>query len=73
MKFEYDIVPYPSDRFEHLTYFCTAQGECDLKRVPAKQISEFSELLNEKGAEGWELVQLAFGPDGVVAFWKRQI
>jgi hypothetical protein len=30
-------------------------------------------LLNERGLEGWELVQASFGKEGVLVFWKRQI
>jgi len=30
-------------------------------------------ILNERGAQGWELIQLFLGGDGVVAFWKRAI
>jgi len=29
-------------------------------------------LLNEKGEEGWELIQVSFGKGGVMAFWKRE-
>ena len=73
MKFEYDIAKYPSDKFEHLAYFCTADGECDLKGMPSDQLNELSELLNEKGADGWELNQLSFARNGVVTFWKRRL
>ena len=45
MEFEYSIIKYPSDKFEHLTYFCTAEGECDLKGVPSDQIGELSKLM----------------------------
>jgi len=30
-------------------------------------------ILNGRGSEGWELIQIFFGEDGVVAFWKRLI
>jgi hypothetical protein len=35
------------------------------------QTNLLKETLNRKGGEGWELIQLAFGTDGIVAFWKR--
>jgi hypothetical protein len=30
-------------------------------------------LLNERDEQGWELIQLLFGNDGIVAFWKKEI
>ena len=71
MNFEYDITKHPSDEFKHLVYFCTEQGECSLKDLTADSLTVFKKALNEMGAQGWELAQLFFGKDGVVAFWKR--
>ena len=65
-RFEYEITKYPADEFTHLVYFCTDQGQCNLDQLPSDQ-------LNERGSEGWELVQIFFGEGGVVAFWKRAI
>jgi len=72
-QFEYEITKHPTDNFEHLVYFCTEHGECDLKGLPSGQLDVLSGILNERGVQGWELVQLFFGQDGVVAFWKRAI
>jgi hypothetical protein len=30
-------------------------------------------LLNQRGDEGWELIEMFFGKDGIVVFWKRAI
>lgn len=32
----------------------------------------FLEIVNRRGAQGWELLQLAFQKDSVVFFWKRR-
>jgi len=32
----------------------------------------FLDVLNRRGAQGWELLQLAFNKDTVVLFWKRR-
>jgi hypothetical protein len=72
-QFEYEITKHAADEFTHLVYFCTDEGECNLTELPSDQLQCLGDLLNEKGAEGWELVQLSFGNDGVVAFWKRPI
>ena len=72
-RFEYDITKHPADKFSQLVYYCTEQGECNLKEVPAEQFRVLRDILAERGSEGWELVQLSFGSDGIVAFWKRAI
>ena len=72
-KFEYEITKHPADEFEHVVYFCTAEGECNYEQLPSDQIKAFENLLNDRGLNGWELVQVFFGKDGVVAFWKRAI
>jgi hypothetical protein len=72
-KFEYDITKHPASDFTQLVYFCTAKGECKFDQLPDHQTRVLSEILNERGVLGWELVHLAFGHDGLVAFWKREI
>jgi hypothetical protein len=71
MTFEYDINKIPAQAFEHLAFFCSEKGECGLDDVPVDQTRRLTAMLNEKGAEGWELVQLFFQESGVVAIWKR--
>ena len=72
-NYEYEIIKYPSDQFSQLTYFCTAQGECELNELPLDQMQTMKGVLNEMGAQGWELVQLFFGKDGIVALWKKEV
>jgi hypothetical protein len=71
-KFEYEITRHPSGEFQKLAYFCTAAGECRIDQLPTDQTEILRNILDEKGLQGWELVQLSFGKDGVVAFWKRE-
>ena len=73
IKFEYKITKHAADEFNHLVYFCTEKGECDYAQLPADQMDVLGDILNEKGSQGWELVQLFFGKDGVVTFWKRPL
>ena len=70
--FEYDITKHPAGEFESLVYFCTAQGECHIQNLPSDQVAAFTKICNERGNEGWELIQIAFGQGGAVAFWKRE-
>ena len=72
-QFEYEITKHPADEFKHLIYFCTEKGECNIDQLPSDQIKILGERLNERGSDGWEMVQIFFGEDGVVMFWKRAI
>ena len=72
-RFEYDITKYSADEFTHLIYFCTDQGECNLDEIPSDQMGSLRAILDQRGSEGWELIQIFFGEGGVVAFWKRSI
>ena len=71
--FEYEVVKYPAEAFEKLVFFCSEAGECKLDQVPGDQTRILEDTLNEKGQQGWELVQLFFGRDGVIAVWKHKI
>lgn len=71
MTFEYDIALVPAQAFEQLAVFCSEKGECTLDDVPVDQVGRLTGMLNKKGAEGWELVQLFFQENGVLAVWKR--
>ena len=71
-KFEYEITEHPSSEFQQLAYFCSADGECAIEQIPVDQIGKLRNILNEKGAKSWELIQLSFGKSGVIAYWKRE-
>jgi len=72
MTIEYDITRFTAESFQRLAVFCSETGECSLDDIPVDQTQLLKEMLNERGANGWELVQLFFQESGVVAFWKRQ-
>lgn len=72
-RFEYDITLYPAEEFNHVVFFCSSDGECAVDEVPEAQPTVLKKILNERGVEGWELIQLSFGKDGVMGFWKRPI
>ena len=71
-KFEFRITKHPADNFKHIGFFCTDQGDCTLEQLPEDQLTTLGKILNEEGDQGWELVQLSFGSDGVIAFWKKE-
>ena len=70
-RFEYDITVHPVEQFQQLAYVCTDSGECSPEKIPADQNKILTDILNDYGMEGWELVQLFFSKPGVVAYWKR--
>jgi hypothetical protein len=71
MKIEYKITKHPAAEISSLVYFCTEKGECNVDQVASDQLKKLEEILNREGNDGWELVQLSFGEDGVVIFWKK--
>jgi hypothetical protein len=72
-RFEYDITKHPAETFKQLVYFCSESGECKFQELPSDQLGTLKDVLNKRGAQGWELIQLSFGTDGLVAFWKRSM
>jgi hypothetical protein len=72
-RFEYEITKHPAEKFTRVVTFCSEEGECKLDQVPADQMTVLGDILNERGSEGWEVIQLSFGNDGVVVFWKREM
>jgi len=71
-KFTYEITKYPAEKFNQLVFFCSETGECSVDQVPGDQAKHLESLLNERGEQGWELIQVFFGKDGIMAFWKRK-
>ena len=72
-SFEYRVSLHPADVFKDIILFCSSDGSCNMEVVASEQIKKMETLLNERGLEGWELVQASFGKEGVLVFWKRQI
>jgi len=73
VRFEYEITKHPAEEFSKLIYFCSDQGECALNELPLDQLELLVKLLNQRGDKGWELIEIFFGKDGIVAFWKKAI
>ena len=73
VSFEYRVTLHPAEAFKDIVLFCSSDGSCDMEVVASEQIKKMETLLNEKGVEGWELVQASFGKGGILVFWKRQI
>ena len=72
-RFEYEITQHSAETFDKVVYFCSEAGECSLDEVSKDQIRTLTNILNNRGREGWELVQVSFGKDGLMAYWKRRM
>ena len=72
-RFEYDVTQHASDTFDKVVYFCSVSGQCGIDEITKDQTRVLTDILNNRGKEGWELVQIAFGKDGMMAYWKRRI
>jgi hypothetical protein len=72
-RYEYEITHHAGDEFEKVVYFCSETGECTINEISGDQTKALVIVLNERGQEGWELVQVSFGKDGLMAFWKREV
>ena len=72
-QFEYDFTSYSAESFKKMVIFCSENGDCDLENIPSEEPQKLASILNKRGREGWELVQLFFGKDGVMAAWKRKL
>ena len=72
-RFEYNITKHPAESFTELVYYCTEKGECKLDQIPKDQTEVLQSILNGEGGNGWELVQVSFGQNGILAFWKKEL
>jgi len=72
-RFEYQITRHPSDTFNKVVYFCSESGQCGLDEVSHDETRTLTSILNKLGQDGWELIQVSFGRDGIMAFWKRRV
>jgi hypothetical protein len=70
--FKYEITKHPADRFIQLAYFCNEKGECSHDQLPLDQMAVLNDILNDRGSQGWELVQIFFNEGGMLAFWKKE-
>lgn len=51
--------------------YCDDQGICYFDEGPNPFTEAIESLLNDVGAQGWELIQVAFRPDQMICFWKQ--
>ena len=72
-RFEYEITQHSSETFDKVIYFCSKSGQCGIDEVSKNEVRVLTDILNSRGRNGWELVQISYGKDGIMVFWKRRI
>ncbi len=58
---------------EGQTISCDMEGHCYFNDVTKSYMDLFRSTLNDKGDEGWELLQLECHRGSLICFWKREI
>ena len=71
-EFEYEITQQSSAEFQSLAFVCSNSGVCRQEQVPGGELEILTEIMNSRGKQGWELIQVSFREQRVVAFWKRE-
>jgi len=51
--------------------FCDTQGRCFFDEAPDPYEMTIKDILNARGRDGWELVQITFREREFICFWKR--
>jgi hypothetical protein len=71
--YRYEITKHSGEEFQKIIYACTGDGMCSLDHIPLDQVVTLEGILNERGAAGWELLQVIFRNEGLIAFWKKEM
>lgn len=53
--------------------YCDTEGLCFFDEAPNPYVEAIVHILNEKGKEGWELVQIAFRQNDFICIWRREL
>ena len=52
--------------------FCGAEGQCFFDDAPNPYLKAMVGLLNERGQQGWILVQTVLRQQDMICFWRRR-
>jgi hypothetical protein len=62
---------HPSDPLGPRIVYCDTEGQCFFDEAPNPYVEAIVHILNEKGEESWELVQIAFRESDFISIWRR--
>ena len=68
-----DVLELVGDPIERVppTIFCDDEGACYFDAGPNPLTQAVERALNQIGEDGWELVQVLFRPQQMIAIWKQ--
>ncbi|HUS70085.1 MAG TPA: hypothetical protein VM075_04820 [Anaerolineae bacterium] len=53
--------------------YCDTEGQCFFDEAPNPYVDSIVHILNEKGDQGWELVQVTFRQSDFICIWRREL
>jgi hypothetical protein len=53
--------------------YCDKEGTCFFDQMPNRYVNVIVDILNGRGREGWELVNVAFRERQMICVWKRPL
>jgi hypothetical protein len=64
---------YPPVEESPPVVYCDTEGVCFFDQAPNPYVESIVHILNEKGQQGWELVQVTFRQADFICLWKREL
>ncbi len=64
---------HPRDPVGPTVVYCDTDAQCFFDEAPNPYVEAIVHILNEKGGEGWELVQMAFRESDFICVWRREL
>jgi len=53
--------------------YCDTKGECFLDEAPNPYVDSIVHILNQRGVQGWDLVQVTFRQADFICIWRREL
>jgi hypothetical protein len=65
-------IPEPSIEMAPPMVYCDSEGECFFDEAPNPYLGAIVELLDDRGRQGWVLVQVVPRERDLICFWRRE-
>lgn len=52
--------------------FCDGEGKCFFDSSPSPYVDAITHVLDTRGSQGWELVQVVLRTRDMICFWRRE-
>ena len=64
---------YPPEPAGPRIIYCDTEAQCFFDEAPNPYVEAIVHILNDKGKEGWSLVQIAFRESDFICVWRREL